>query len=329
MILFESDSTRAAFYFAAEEYIMRELRPREAALMLWSTGDTVMLGANQVADAEADRTYAKASGIEIVRRSSGGGAIFTDGGTLQYTVILPYKTGMSARDFVRDWLAEPVVRTTARFGAAATFEGRNDIVISGRKISGTAQYIKNGYICSHGSLLFNTDMEKLAKALTVDPGKIQTKAVASIRARVTNISEHISEKDMSRFREALIESFGLKDAVSRRNFSTDELEKIETLRSARYDNPAWTFGREPAFTYTNRKRFQGGQIEVYLDVKGSIIQTANIRGDFLAMRELCGLEQALAGTAFEKEAVRTALRPIDVRSFLGSLGEDELLETMF
>jgi lipoate-protein ligase A len=329
MILFENDSTKAAFYFAAEEYIMRDICPDEAVIMLWSTDDTVMLGANQVASAEIDASYVKASGIEIVRRPSGGGAIFTDIGTLQYTVILPYTDGDDSKTVVRDWLAGPVIEAASRYGAEASLEGRNDIVIGGKKISGMAQHARGGYLCSHGSLLFNTNMEKLVNALTVDREKITTKAIASVSARVTNISEHITEKDMGRFREAMIESFVRKDAVLRKEFDTEGLEKINEIMRERFDNPEWTFGHEPAFTFTNKKRFSGGQIEVYLDVKGGVIRKAGINGDFLALRPVSGLEEQLEGVPHREESVREALRKADVGYFLGSLGADELTETMF
>ena len=138
MILFESSEYRASFYFAAEEYIMRVKRPDEPVLMLWSTSDTVMIGANQITRAECDEAYAKASAIEIVRRQSGGGTIYTDKGTLQYSIILPYGPAdfrfphMSNNDpkvIIQDWLVRPVTAALADFGIRASHEGRNDIVI--------------------------------------------------------------------------------------------------------------------------------------------------------------------------------------------------------
>jgi lipoate-protein ligase A len=328
-MLFENNSTKAAFYFAAEEYIMMHYRPQEAALMVWSTDDTVMIGANQVAEAESDGDYAKSVGIEIIRRPSGGGAIFTDPGTLQYTVILPYRTGDDAKSFVRDWLAGPVIETLACFGAGVSIEGRNDIVIEGKKIAGIAQYIKNGYLCSHGSLLFNTDIAKLARVLTVDREKIKTKAIASVDARVTNITDYIDEKDIRNFREAFIESFEHEGVVRRKAFKPDELEKIGTIRRERFENPDWTYGHGPAYTTKKKKRFPGGGLEISLDIKGGAIQNIRINGDYMALRPIVALEEALKGAAYREDRVLTALKGVDVKLCLGSLGEKELMETLF
>ena len=350
MIYFEYDQPKAASFFAAEEYVMQTIQPSEAALLLWRIDDTVVIGANQIAKAECDLAYAKAAGITIARRPSGGGAIFADRGTLEYTIILPYgesapaveqnhrlsksedvtaKASADPKSFVQDWLAGPVIETIARFGAKASLEGRNDILIDGKKVSGVSQYVRNGYICSHGTLLFDADMEKLARVLTVDREKIETKAIASVRSRVTNISDHIGEKGFERFREVLIECYGAKGGLSRRKFEPGELARIDEITRGRYDTPEWNFGREPAFTFTNRKRFPGGTIEVFLDIKGGEIRDARIAGDFLALRPVAELEEALRGTPHREDAVLEALRMTDVSACLGSLGEQELLGVLF
>lgn len=221
MIIYEINSTSAADYFAAEDHIMQVIRPTEPALMFWSTAPTVMLGANQIAEAEYDKNYTDTENIEIVRRRSGGGAIFTDEGALQVTVILPFTpssdpnpdpdTNSDMRAIAIKWLAEPLAKTLKKYNITATFEGRNDVVIEGKKISGLAQHISHGYICSHASILYSTDLEKLTKALTPSPEKLQKKGIASVRARVTNISDHLpaSHRDGScgSFREALIKTY--------------------------------------------------------------------------------------------------------------------------
>jgi lipoate-protein ligase A len=342
MILFENDSTDAAFFFAAEEYIMRILKPEEPVLMLWVTDDTVMIGANQIVKAEIDEAYAEEAGIDIVRRPSGGGTIFTDRGTLQYTVILPYGVTANAeaangeteiagddpKACMKEWLAEPLIDTLGRFGVCASLEGRNDVTIDGKKISGLAQHIKDGYICSHGSLLFSTDLDKLARVLTVSKEKIQSKAIPSVSARVAKISDHIEEKDIRVFRESFIMSYGKMVSLRRRGFTEKELGEINKIMRKRYINPVWTYGREPAFTFTNKIRFPGGQVEVFLVVKGGIIKNAVIRGDFLALRPVTELEAGLVGIPHRKEALRDALRSQGVKSALGSITEEELLQTL-
>jgi len=395
VILFEGGNTRAAFWFAAEEYIMRVFRPCEPALMCWRTDDTVMLGANQVARAECDMEYAKAVGVEIVRRPSGGGAIFTDPGTLQVTVIIPLEQNLvlsseeanasvcDPKEAAREWLAEPITEALAFYGVYAALEGRNDIIVGGRKVSGIAQHARDGYLCSHASLLFNTDLERLAKVLTVDSEKIQTKAVPSVRARVANIADLIAVHDsviaghysdrivkddsyhtadtiadivdtadradtaemiytaemadtadragpasLGDFLSVIIDRYSQKGLQQCRAFSQNSLSQIEQIMHERYANPDWTFGSDPAFTFTNKKRFPGGQVEVFLDVKGGVIRGARIRGDFLALRPASGLEERLLGVPHREEALTEALRGVDATSILGSISAAELLSVL-
>ncbi len=331
MLLFESDSTAADFYFAAEDYLMEVIKPQEPVLMLWSTDDTVMIGANQIVKAEIDESFARSSGISIVRRPSGGGTIFTDSNTLQYTVILAYDEGLMRKDpkaCMKEWLAEPLATTLEELGVNATLEGRNDVVIGGKKISGLAQHISNEYICSHGSLLFDTNLDKLVRVLTVDREKFQSKAIASVSARVTKIADHIAEKDVQVFREAFIACYARRGPLQRVSFSEDDLEAIENIRARRYRNNSWTYGREPAFTYTNKKRFPGGQVEVFLNVKRGVIQCATIKGDFLALKSVAEIEEGLAGVSHKEEALREALAHLDVASVLGSITKEELLHAL-
>ena len=332
MILFESGNIEAAFYFSAEEYIIKILKPEELVLMLWSTGDTVMIGANQIIKAEINEAYVKKAGIDIVRRASGGGTIFTDRKTLQYTIILKHNEDSQNNDpkaVMKEWLAEPLIRALSTMGVSASLEGRNDVTLDGKKISGLAQYVRNGYMCRHGSLLYDTDLEKLSKTLTVDREKIKSKAIASVNARVAKIADHLKDKkDLPTFREALIESYGQKEPIERKEFTKEELKTIEDIKSERFGNESWTYGHEPEFTYTNKKRFPGGAIEVFLDVKGGEIKTASIKGDFLALRPVSDIEEGLIGVAHRENALREALHSLDVESALGSLTEKELLETL-
>jgi len=327
MILYYNDSTKAAFWFAAEDYVMRSLRPKEPVLMLWSTEDTVMVGANQVIETECDVDYTQTEGIEVIRRSSGGGAIFTDEGTLQVTVILPYEDH-GPKSFARKWIVEPVIAALASCGVSAYAKGRNDIVIDDNKVSGVAQYISNGYICSHCSLLLQTDLKKLAKSLTTDRAKFTTKAVPSKGSRVANIIDYIPGKDIQSFFSALAKSYGRKEDIENRTFDDDEIDQIETIMWDKYLDPGWLFGREPAFTFTNKKSFPGGTIEVFLDVKGGDINEARITGDFLSLLPISELEQKLVGTAHRADALSELLDTVELKLYLGKIKAADFMEVL-
>jgi lipoate-protein ligase A len=344
VICYEHDSHDAAFWFAAEEFVMRDLRVEEPVLMLWSTGETVMVGANQIVDAEIDRVRVDAEGIAIVRRSSGGGTIFTDAGALQYTIIQPHGTDSDMKDVIRRHLAGPVLAAVGRLGATASIEGRNDILVDGRKISGIAQYIRYGCLCSHGSLLFSADLEKLARVLTADDEKIVSKALKSIRSRVTNVAEHVEEKSVARFRRVLEESFGSscasqadnagadpQDGLERRAFSATDLAAINRIFCEKYANPAWIFGHEPPFAWRNAKRFPGGRVEVFLQVEMGEIRQCGIRGDFLALRPVDAVCEALCGRPRSKQALAGALGGLAAgvfRETFGTVTQEELLSVI-
>jgi lipoate-protein ligase A len=376
-----------AFHFAAEEYVMEALGAGAGApgsgsgmsgadspaLMLWRTDRTVMLGANQIAEIEADIAYAKAHGIAIVRRSSGGGAIYTDPGTLLYTIILPFTERTDTKAVIADYLAGPVIRALGRMGVGASLEGRNDILVGGKKIAGIAQYVRHGFLCSHGSLLFDADLAELARVLTADDAKIVSKALRSVRSRVTNIAEHLpgggggakhaddagtlgevgaadadpvggrahaggdeltrhdAEQDrpgirafIERLRESWDEEFGLMEY----EFTADDLAEIERIRASKYANDAWTYGRAPRYSYRNAKRFAGGGVEVFADVKNGVIERMKITGDFLALRPVAELEEKLAGTPFRAEALAAAVTEDDVSRALGSVTKGELLSVL-
>ena len=327
MHLYYNDSKNASFWFAAEDYIMRVLQPDEPVLMLWSTEDTVMVGANQVIETECDVEYAQAEGIEVIRRSSGGGAIFTDEGTLQVTVILPYDD-LDPKTVAREWIADPVVAALASCGVSAHAKGRNDILIDGNKVSGIAQYISGGYICTHCSLLLETDLKKLASSLTTDRAKFATKAIPSKGSRVANIIEYIPGKDIQSFFSALAKSYGRKEEIQNRAFESDDLAQIETIVWDKYLDPGWLFGREPAFTFTNKKSFPGGTIEVFLDIKGGVINEAKITGDFLSLLPVSELERKLVGTAHRADELKEVLDTVKLKLYLGKIKSADFMEVL-
>ncbi|MDR1815263.1 MAG: lipoate--protein ligase [Clostridiales Family XIII bacterium] len=324
----QSAPRAAAYWFAAEEVIMRDRKPQAPVYLLWRTPDTVMLGANQVAEQEIDGAYAEAHGIAVVRRSSGGGTIFTDPGTVLYTILLPWTPAVDPKDVVREHLAAPVTEALARLGAEARLEGRNDILLAGKKFSGIAQYIKHGYLCSHGSLLWDADIAKLARVLTADEGKIASKALRSVSARVTNIADHVREKDVNAFLETLHETFRAHSKAPAGGFTEAEQAAIGTLMQEKYENPAWTYGRAPAYTYANGARFPGGRVDVFLDVRRGVIEDCRIAGDFLALRPVAEIETALKGVPHQTDALRRAISVIDVRGVLGSVSAEEFLSVL-
>ena len=303
-------------------------RPSEPAMMVWQAEKCVMLGAYQVAYAEVDMDYARQAGIQIVRRSSGGGAIFTDMGTFLYTMIQPYRSEAPVRDIARETIAGAVVGALNEMGVPAVLEGRNDILVDGKKISGIAQQVRHGCLCTHGSLLYDTDLEMLADVLRVDDEKIRSKAIRSVRGRVTNIKEYVglSTRDFGdRLKRNLMAGTGATEYV----LTDDELNEIENIYREKYGNAAWTFGNSPAFSFHNSRRFPGGKVEVYLDIVGGTVASCAVRGDFLGTAAIRELEEKLENTVFEYDALRGVLEGLMLHPYLGSVTKDELLACIF
>ena len=188
MLYVESDSKEATFYFAAEENFTRNVQKSVPLLILWQTEKTVMLGNNQTIEAEVDVEFAKKEGIKIVHRPSGGGAIYTDSGTVLYSIIQPFTKDANKH---REETADMIIAALKTMGINAIQEGRNDILLDGKKISGLAQHTSPTHICTHGSLLYDTDLDILTKVLIPNESKLKPKGISSIRSRVTNIRPYI------------------------------------------------------------------------------------------------------------------------------------------
>lgn len=241
MIFFENNNKEAAFHFAVEELFTRYIKSSEPVLMLWQTEKTVMLGNNQVVAFEVDMDFALKNDIKVVRRSSGGGAIYTDPGTFLYTVIEPVTKEIKMH---RESVAATIVDALSYFGVSAVREGRNDILVDGKKISGFAQYTSGDHVCTHGSLLYDTDLEILTNVLIPNDDKLRPKGISSIRSRVTNIRPYMSESHSAAdFRRKLLDKLTNGKKIKSYELNTNDIDKISLILSEKYSNKAWNFSK--------------------------------------------------------------------------------------
>jgi lipoate-protein ligase A len=328
LLYIEPESVDAAFHFAAEEYCMRRFYD-EPVWMLWQADKCAMLGSNQIANAEIDLRAAEREGVRIVRRASGGGTIFADLGTLLYTVILPYN-GDDVKRLERLFVAGPVVRALNEMGIDAQAEGRNDISVKGKKISGLAQYLSRNRLCTHGSLLYDTDLDALSRILRPDEEKIRSKALRSARGRVANIASYMERPgSIHAFWSDLRQKIFVAHDMQEYKLTEPDIAEIQDIRSKKYASPDWTFGRAPRFSFHNRKRFPLGGVEVFLDVKEGIVETCEIRGDFLGVAPIRALEERLEARPYRLEALKEALECVDLSPLLGGITKEQLLICLF
>lgn len=323
MFYLETGSHDPCYNLAFEEYVLGH-RTEGEWLILWQNASTVVIGLNQTAEEEINREYVEAHGVAVVRRKTGGGAVYHDLGNLNYSFISdsgPYET-LSLRRFT-----EPICRALGTMGLEAECSGRNDITVGGRKVSGVAQRVQGGRILHHGTLLFDSDPDAIAGALNADPEKFSSKSTKSVRARVGNIRGMLKEdRTLEEFKELLLRELAAGE-LTRRELAEEELEAVRTL-AEKYRSWDWTYARSPGYAYTNKKRFPGGTLGVSADIKNGVLEDVRFSGDFMARRELSEAEAALRGRRFQRPELMEALSGLDIESMFGAISAEEILEVL-
>ena len=320
----ETHSQNPYYNLAFEEYVLCH-RTQGDYLLLWQNDNTIVVGQNQNTEAEINRAFVEQHHINVVRRSTGGGAVYHDLGNLNYSLITDVgDDGISIRRFT-----EPVVAALRSLGLNAEASGRNDILVEGRKVSGTAQRRHGGRILHHGTLLFDANPGMVAGALNVDPEKFRSKSTKSVRSRIGNIRDFLpNDMELPAFWAYL------KDALSGGGLtpgalSAGELAEVDRLKREKYDTWEWNYGRSPKFDVRCKRYWDGGCLEANVSIANGVITDVRFFGDFLSV---CGLEELverLKGVTFHPEDVRAVLNDSPVGELFGGITADEVTATIF
>ncbi|MCQ2379950.1 MAG: lipoate--protein ligase [Victivallaceae bacterium] len=317
MIFYFNRNTDPAFNLALEETLARR---GESFLMLWRNSSCVVVGRNQNTLAEVDIEAARRDRVFLVRRMTGGGAVYHDLGNLNFTICVQGRVNL---EFQRH--AAPVVSALRSMGIAAEFSGRNDILVDGRKISGSASSFLDGWTLFHGTLLFDVDMTMLAKVLRPDPDKIRSKGIKSVRSRVANIREFRPDLDMDGFLGAFSEAVKRElDVGEESPVPVEAVAAAEQLADRRYRTDEWNIGTALPFSFAKQRRFQAGGVRVELDVKNNVIETCRISGDFFGTRPVSELEAMLIGCRFYRADVAARLSKVEVGEYIHGVTASEL-----
>lgn len=323
-IYLETGSTDPRYNLAFEEYILTHRREGDY-LILWQNASSVIVGRNQITAQEVNGDFAAKNGIRVVRRITGGGAVYHDLGNLNYSFLCD-ADDMAQRTASR--FTQPVVAALQGLGLDAEASGRNDILVSGCKVSGTAEHILRGRVLHHGTLLFDSDAQTIAQVLTPDPLKLQSKGIRSVKSRVGNIRSFLPQ-DMT-----LPEFWNyLKTALAGSGFvagsvTEEEKQQIRKLQAEKYDTWQWNYGSAPNFQLCCKDRWDGGILEVRLRVDRGKIQDIRIFGDFMALSSCEKLEQALLGCQYQKAAIAEAIEGFPLQDCLGGITKEEFLQTI-
>lgn len=326
MLCIKSTTHNPSFNLATEEYLLKN--KQEDCFYLYINGPSIIVGKHQNTLAEINVDYVKNSNIDVIRRLSGGGAVFHDPGNLNFTFI---KKG--EKDQLVDFrkYTKPILDVLQNLGVNARFEGRNDLTIDGKKFSGNAEHVYKDKILHHGTLLFSSKLPDLSQALKVNPLKYKDKAVKSIRSRVTNINEHLAEPiSLEVFEEKIMTHIRDMYTESRIYELTDEDKAaIQKLVDEKYGTWDWNFGYSPEYNFQKGIKTQGGHIEINLDVNQGIIQKVKIFGDFFNTRDIAEIEQILIGTPHEYNHIREQLKSVDISQYFSKVTHEEFLNGLF
>ena len=324
MLLIINDSNNAYYNLAAEEYLIDNFD--EDIVMLWRNDNTVVVGKNQNTIEEIDSRYVEEHSISVVRRLTGGGAVFHDMGNVNYTIIQPYQEGLFSNyayftEAVRDFLQG--------LGISAELSGRNDLMIDGKKFSGNAQCVRKGRMMHHGTLMFSSDVKDISGALTPNRKKTESKGVKSVQSHVTNISSHLPDDRMSveDFMDRLYHYFlrRFPEAVPY-ELTQEDKTAIQQLTDEKYSTWEWNYGASPAFAVNVSHKYDFGLVDVRLNVARGRIREIRIFGDFFGIRSISELEDLLVGTEYRADAISQAFAGIALDDYISGMAAEELTD---
>ncbi|AAU22662.1 lipoate--protein ligase LplJ [Bacillus licheniformis] len=313
---------------AIEEYCLKHLDPEETYLLFYINQPSIIIGKNQNTIEEINTKYVDENGIIVVRRLSGGGAVYHDLGNLNFSFITK-DDGNSFHNFKK--FTEPVVAALKRLGVDAELSGRNDLMANGRKISGNAQFSTKGRMFSHGTLLFDSEIEHVVSALKVKKDKIESKGIKSIRSRVANISEFLDQKMTTvEFRSMLLRYiFDTEGEIPEYKLTEKDWKIINQISKERYQNWDWNYGKSPKFNLQHSKRFQAGSVDIRLEVQKGVIRECKIFGDFFGVGDVSDIEEKLTGVQYERKAIEEALQGVDIKHYFGNIQKEEFLDLVY
>lgn len=321
MLLINNTNTNAYFNLAMEEYFLKNTN--EDIFLLWQNENSIIVGKNQNTLSEINYDYVKENNIKVVRRLSGGGAVFHDLGNINFTFISCNDNSFS--DFKK--FTMPIVEALKELNVHAEFSGRNDLLIDGQKFSGNAQYNYKNKVMHHGTLLFSSEINDLSNALKVKPSKFQGKSVKSVKSRVTNISSHLDKKmTVLEFKDYLMNFINKRDENSHfYELNDKDVESINKLVEEKYSTWEWNFGYSPKYSLYNEVKYPGGNLEFSLDVHDGLIKDIKFFGDFFGKEDISFIENKLRNVKHNEYSIKSALEDVDINNYFLNCNIDILV----
>lgn len=326
MHLIDSKSSDPYFNIATEEFLLRH--KKEDYFALYINSPSIIIGKNQNALSEINVEYVKKNKIPVVRRLSGGGAVYHSIGNLNFSFIIKDSKNnfMNFKKFTT-----PIIEVLKGLSINAENTGRNDLVIEGKKFSGNAQFKSKDRFLHHGTLLFSSNLSEVSKSLNADTVKFEDKSTKSVAARVTNITDYLKEKiTIEEFKELIFKQI-IADNLEHHfyEFSAEDLDEINNLVKTKYETWDWNYGYFPKYNFKNKKKFPGGLVEIYLDVEDGIIKNSKIYGDFFSKLDVDDIEKALKDIRHDENKISGTLAKFNIHDYFLNITEDEILGLFF
>ena len=318
---------------ALETYLVENRLTDQPLLLFYINEPSIIIGRNQNTVEEVNQHYVEKHGIHVVRRMSGGGAVYHDLGNFSYCFI--QEEHGPARDF--SVFTRPVIEALHQMGVAgAKLEGRNDLLIDGKKFSGNAMYIRNGRMTAHGTILYDADLDAVTAALKPRADKIESKGIKSVRSRVTNIRPYVADAyqhlNTREFRDhLLLRIFGVNSRadVPEYTLSINDWAQVAAIRAERFANWDWNYGRSPAFTSERYHKYPQGAVDFRFNVEqGGNIKEIKIYGDFFGVGDIADVEKRLTGIPYRRDAITAAFADIDTALYFGGIAAKDLIDQL-
>jgi lipoate---protein ligase len=326
MLCIRHNITDPFFNLAAEEYFLRE--SKQEYFLLYLNEPSVIIGKHQNAYAEINYAFIRKNNIKVVRRISGGGAVWHDQGNLNFTFIGNGKEGelVNFRKYMQQ-----VIDFLNEFGLDASFQGKNSLAIHGFKVSGNAEHVYKNRILHHGTLLFNTNLESLEEALRVNPGKYFDRSVKSIRSKTTNIIDHLNNGiNITQFGDIFMGGIlaEQQDAEIYELTGSDN-QNIHSLIKNKYSTWEWNFGYSPGYELNRMINISGNEVKINLKVEKGYIRKANITGNLLNQVLQEKLETDLTGQRHREDIILEILNQREFKDILERINKEEWIKVFF